>query len=96
MGTIFGGAGLKVIEHQLGKAKTRAAESATAREELRKEIESLRQQLIRADGEEARLQGLVDEWREKYWSYREETQRELSKLSVELERLKNGGRVKAE
>lgn len=88
MGTLFGGAGLKVIEHQLGRAKTKSAEAAAAREELRSEIQTLREQLEKADAEETRLQGLVDEWREKYWSYREETQKELNKLILELERLR--------
>lgn len=87
MGTLFGGAGLKIIEQQLGRAKARAADALSMREELRKEIEGLRAQLDKSAAEELRLEGLVDEWKEKYWDYRQKTQEELSTLKQELNAL---------
>lgn len=91
MGTIFGGAGLKIIEAQLGRAKARAADAAGIREELRKQIEDLRGELARSQAEEARLEGLVEEFKERYWSYREQTQKEISALNTELERYRGRG-----
>jgi predicted RNase H-like nuclease (RuvC/YqgF family) len=88
MGTIFGGAGLKIIEHQLGRAKARAADAAGIREELRKQIEDLRAELVRAEAEEQRLQGLVEELKDKYWTYRETAQKEINQLIIEVERLR--------
>lgn len=89
MGTIFGGAGLKFTEAWLGRAKDRATEDKSMREELRKDIESLRSQLEKADAEEARLQGLIDEWKEKYYVLREEKQNVVTELTITLDRLKN-------
>lgn len=91
MGTLFGGAGLKLIEAQLGKAKARAADAAGIREELRKQIEDLRGELARSQAEETRLEGLVEEYKDRYWSYREQTQKEISALNNELERWRRGG-----
>lgn len=88
MGTIFGGAGLKVIEHWLGKQKERSAEAQTIRDELRKEIDGLRAQLERADAEEKRLEVLVEEWRAKYYDLRDEKQKVVTELTIVMERLK--------
>lgn len=87
VGTLFGSAGLKVVEHWLGRARTKAAESASYREELRKEIESLRAQLEKADGEELRLQGVLDEWKTKWYDLRDEKQQALTELTILKERL---------
>lgn len=89
MGTIFGGAGLKITEAWLGRAKDRANEDKSMREELRKEIDNLRTQLEKADAEEKRLEGLIDEWKEKYWEIREEKQTVVTELTITLDRLKN-------
>lgn len=88
MGTIFGGAGLKFIESWLGRAKERAAESAAIREELRKEIESLRLQLATAATEEQRLEALIEEWRAKYYDLRDEKQKVVTELTLSLDRNK--------
>lgn len=88
LGTIFGGAGLKIIESWLGRVKERATEAASMREELRREIESLRAQLIQADGEELRLEGLVEEWRQKYYDLRDEKQKVVTDLTITLDKLK--------
>lgn len=87
LGTIFGGAGLKVIESWLGKAKERAAENATIRDELRKDIDNLRAQLATADEEEKRLEGLIEEWRGKYYDLRDEKQQVVTELTILKNRL---------
>lgn len=87
VGTIFGGAGLKVIESWLGRAKERATEAQGIREELRKEIDNLRLQLDKAGAEEQRLEGLIEEWREKYYDLRDEKQQVLTEFTILKERL---------
>ena len=89
MGTIFGGAGLKIIEGWLGRQKERATEAQSMRDELRKEIESLRTQLDKADEEEKRLEAQVEEWRGKYYDLRDEKQKVVTELTITLERLKS-------
>jgi chromosome segregation ATPase len=90
-GTIFGGAGLKMIEHQLGKAKARSTEAASMREELRKEIDDLRSQVATSKEEERRLESEIARWTRDYYDLRDEKQKittELSIIKAELERLK--------
>lgn len=87
MGTIFGGVGLKVVEQWLGRAKERATEATAMREELRKEIDTLRAQLDKADAEEQRLEGLIEEWRGKYYDLRDEKQSVVTELTILKERL---------
>lgn len=87
LGTIFGGAGLKIIETWLGRAKERATEAQTMREELRKEIEGLRAQLEKSDEEEKRLEGVIEEWRGKYYDLRDEKQQVVTELTILKDRL---------
>jgi chromosome segregation ATPase len=87
-GTLFGGAGLKIIESWLGRAKERATEEATMRDELRKEIADLRAQLEKADAEEKRLEGLIEEWRSKYYDLRDEHTKVVTDLTLTAERLR--------
>lgn len=87
MGTIFGGAGLKIIESWLGKAKERTAENATIRDELRKDIDSLRAQLAVADEEEKRLEAQIEEWRAKYYDLRDEKQQIITELTILKDKL---------
>lgn len=88
VGTLFGGAGLKLTEAWLGKARERSDAGAQIRDELRKEIDGLRAQLDKADAEEQRLEKQVEEWREKYWALREEKQTVVTELTIVMERLK--------
>lgn len=87
LGTIFGGAGLKLVESWLGKAKERAASEAGMREELRKEIQSLRDRLDRAAEEEKRLEALIDKWRGDYYNLRDEHQSTVTELTILKSRL---------
>lgn len=88
MGTIFGGAGLKIIESWLNRTKERATEAQTMREELRKELDGLREMLDKAAAEEKRLEDLVDDWREKYYNLRDEKQTLVTELTITLARLR--------
>lgn len=87
LGTIFGGAGLKIIESWLGRAKERATTEQTMREELRKEIDNLRVQLEKAVIEEQRLEALIEEWRSKYYDLRDEKQTVATELAILKDRL---------
>lgn len=61
IGTLFGGAGFKVIEHVLGRSKTKVDAATSLREELRKELTDIRKE---AD----ELRDELDMWRSKYYS----------------------------
>jgi len=89
IGTIFGASGLKLVEHWLGRAKEKALEQRTARDELRKEIDGLRLQLEKADESEALLRTQIDEWKSKYYDLRDEKQKVVTDLTIAVERLKN-------
>lgn len=88
VGTIFGASGLKFVEHWLGRAKEKALEHRNAREELRKDIESLRLQLKEAEEAENALRGEVDKWKAMYYDLRDEKQKAVTELTITLERLK--------
>lgn len=87
MGTIFGGAGLKIVESWLGKAKERATEASGIREELYKQITDLRADLDKAGAEEMRLEGLIEEWRGKYYDLRDEKAKVVTELTIALNRI---------
>lgn len=88
LGTLFGGAGIKFLEQYLGRAKDKADQGAQIREELRKEIDSLRTQLNAAAAEEQRLEALIDDWRNKYYDQRDENTKIVTELTITLDRLK--------
>lgn len=88
VGTVFGGAGLKVIESWLGRAKQRQEANQAMRDELRKEIESLRTQLQTAGQEEQRLEAEIEAWRSRYYDLRDEKQKVVTELTIVTERLK--------
>lgn len=61
LGTIFGGAGFKFVEYWLTRNQRQDDTAAKLREELRTEVQSLREELHRVEA------GL-EEWREKYYN----------------------------
>jgi signal transduction histidine kinase len=68
IGTVFGGAGLKIIEQILGR-KGRKEDFATAiRSELRTEVTSLRHEADQLRDEADELRHELDLWRRKYYS----------------------------
>lgn len=88
LGTLFGGAGIKFLEQWLGRAKEKADVGAQIRDELRKEIDSLRAQLTAADAKEDALEAEVDSWRGKYYDLRDEKQKVVTELTITLDKLK--------
>lgn len=60
MGTIFGGAGLKIVEGLLNKSKTQMDVAAQIRSELRTDVQGLRDEIRKVEAE-------LDEWKKKYY-----------------------------
>ena len=60
IGTVFGGAGLKVVEKILSQGQARDDAATQIREELRKESTDLREEL-------RLVEKALDEWKEKYF-----------------------------
>lgn len=88
IGTVTGGVGVKFVERWLSRAQTRQAGEANMRDELRKEVDSLRAQLNEAREEERRLEALVDDWQGKYYDLRDEKQQAVTELKIMAERLR--------
>lgn len=65
IGTLFGGAGLKILEHWLGKTKTKTDEATRLREELRIEIVAGREEI-------KELEAAVEKWKKEYYDLRDE------------------------
>lgn len=60
IGTIFGGAGLKIIESFLSKGKVKSDIATEIRNELRGEVQTLREELRRVEED-------LDTWKAKYY-----------------------------
>lgn len=73
IGTVFGGVGLKVLDHYLGKNKLRSDDATRMRDELRIEINNQKDEINK-------LEAQRDEWQLKYLDVRDQ----LSKLQTEL------------
>lgn len=63
LGTVFGGFGLKIIEHVLGRGTKKQDLATVLRAELRQDIASLRAELKEAEKK-------ADEWQSKYYELR--------------------------
>lgn len=61
IGTCFGGAGFKIIEHFLGRSRSKMDTATALRDELRKELTEIRKE---ADD----LRDELDLWRTRYYS----------------------------
>lgn len=68
----FGGVGLKVVEHWLGKSKTRIEEAASFREEYRLQIASQKETIEQRDEQIKQIEEEVDKWRDKYYTVMDE------------------------
>lgn len=89
-GTLFGGAGLKVVESWLSRKKIRSDDATVMRGELRDEIAALREQLTRAKVEEQVVEAEVEEWRGKFYDLRDtqiRTQTDLTLANNTIEHL---------
>lgn len=80
VGTIFGGVGLKLVEHWLNKSQERTTEQQNMREELREEIQGLKNEIRNLNLE-------VDKWRGMYYTTRDEKITVETNLRITQERL---------
>lgn len=79
---IFGGVGLKMAEHWLGRTKVKIDEAETLRGELRAEITSLR--------EEVRiLETDLNEWKGKYYDLRDKYSELNTQLTLAIRKLQD-------
>ncbi len=92
IGTIFGSAGLKVIEHWLSRAKAKEDSAKLLREELRSEIDRKSKdyaaELDRLRGELAATEKELDNWRDKYYALIEEHIKMKTEYAAELANIK--------
>lgn len=91
LGTLFGGAGLKIVESWLSRNRDKDAHGTQIREELRTEIVALRDQLQKSREEEARLEAEIELWRSKYYDLRDVYSKAQTELFLAVERLKQAG-----
>lgn len=73
IGTVFGGVGLKVVDHYLSKNKVRIDDAARIRDELRIEITTLREDITKIEAER-------DKWRADYYDLRDK----IADLQVQI------------
>ena len=71
VGTIFGGAGLKITERWLNRAKEKNDTAKQIRDELRGDIETRRQEIIDLKAEVDKVEKEVNEWQDKYYELRD-------------------------
>lgn len=81
IGTLFGGIGLKVADHYLSKKRTRVDDASRIRDELRSEIDSQREEIIRLETER-------DKWRLDYYDLRDKFRELQTDLSLALQDIK--------
>lgn len=67
-GTLFGGAGFKIVETVLGRNKNRFDANKTIRDELRDELKTLRELADKLHEEADSLREELDLWRSRYYS----------------------------
>lgn len=88
VGTLCGGIGLKVVEHWLGKSKAKVDEATKIREELRVELNSLKD-------EGRNLESEVDKWKKEYYDLRDKYSELNATHKMVLERIKNEAEIAA-
>jgi hypothetical protein len=67
-GTLFGGAGFKIIESLLGRAGRKDNTATSLRTELRLEISTMRVEMDKLRKEADAHDAAVDQWRDKYYA----------------------------
>jgi len=80
IGTVFGGVGLKVLDHYLGKNKTKVDDASRMRDELRIDRDELRIEINTQKTEIDKLEIARNEWQAKYLDLRDQ----LTALQTEL------------
>ena len=81
IGTLFGGVGLKVVEHWLGRSKTRITDAANIRDELRMTVTAQKAEIDQLEED-------VDKWREAYYDQRDKYMTLQTELTLTLAQLK--------
>lgn len=81
IGTLCGGIGLKVLEHWLGRSKVKFDESTKLREELRTEVNGLRDEIKSLEAE-------VDKWRKDYYDLRDKFAEVNGLYQIALEKVR--------
>jgi predicted nucleic acid-binding Zn-ribbon protein len=88
IGTIFGGAGLKFIEHWLSRAKTRDDTAVQIRNELRTELARLKEDIAKMNEHVNAAEAEADGWRAKYYAREEEYYQVKRELQAALAKIK--------
>ena len=81
IGTLFGGAGLKMVDHYVGKNQAKADYGTQIRDELRLEINAQREEI-------KVLEDAVSKWREEYYNLRDKYTELQTELTITLQKLK--------
>lgn len=84
IGTVFGGAGLKLVEKWLNTSATKNDQQAKFREEYRMQIEDLQEELAKLLARLAVAEAELNEWKGRYWLLREETAGKVVELTAAL------------
>jgi predicted nucleic acid-binding Zn-ribbon protein len=82
IGTVLGGVGLKFVEHWLSRSKIRDDTATQIRNELRTEIQNLKQELNNVEAD-------LDKWRGKYYELMDNFIKVKSELETAMRRLQN-------
>lgn len=80
IGTMLGGVGLKFVEHWLSRSKVRDDTAAQLRNELRTEIQGLKQELNNVETD-------LDKWRGKYYELMDNFIKVKSELETAMRQL---------
>jgi chromosome segregation ATPase len=82
IGTVLGGVGLKFVEHWLSRSKVRDDTASQLRNELRAEIQGLKQELNNVETD-------LDKWRGKYYELMDNFIKVKSELETAMRQLQN-------
>lgn len=82
LGTLFGGVGLAVTSHWLGRGKIKLDDGSRIRDELRMEIKSQRDEIDKLEDD-------VDKWRADYYDLRDKYVSLQTELTLALEKIRN-------
>jgi predicted nucleic acid-binding Zn-ribbon protein len=82
IGTVLGGVGLKFVEHWLSRSKIRDDTATQLRNELRTEIQGLKQELNNVEAD-------LDKWRGKYYELMDNFIKVKSELESAMRQLQN-------
>lgn len=86
IGTIFGGAGLKIAEHWLGKNRIKIDDASKIRDELRLEIAAQKEEI-------KDLEVQVEKWRNDYYALRDKYVELQTELTLALAKIKQEATV---